>query len=67
MGIPYGLSIRTPLNHGEARDAIIASLKQEGFGVLPKSRCEPPLSGLDIAALTDHDADQQRTEKGCCG
>jgi len=30
----YGFSTRTALNYEEAREAVIASLKQEGFGVL---------------------------------
>ena len=34
MDTPYGFSIRTRLAYEQARDAIIASLKQEGFGVL---------------------------------
>ena len=34
MDTPYGLSTRTTLAYEEAREAIIASLKQEGFGVL---------------------------------
>ena len=31
---PYGISTHTKLNYEEAREAIIAALKQEGFGVL---------------------------------
>ncbi len=34
MDTPYGISIRTTLEYPQAREAIIASLKQEGFGVL---------------------------------
>jgi len=34
MDTSYGLSTRTTLAYEEAREAIIASLKQEGFGVL---------------------------------
>jgi uncharacterized protein (DUF302 family) len=34
MNTPYGISIHTTLGHAEAREAVIASLKQEGFGVL---------------------------------
>jgi len=34
MDTPYGLSTRTTLDYEAAREAIIASLKQEGFGVL---------------------------------
>lgn len=34
MNVPYGISIHTTLTYEAARDAIIASLKQEGFGVL---------------------------------
>jgi uncharacterized protein (DUF302 family) len=34
MDTPYGLSIRTTLGYQAARQAVIASLKQEGFGVL---------------------------------
>ena len=34
MDTPYGFSTRTTLNYEAAREAIIASLKQEGFGVL---------------------------------
>ncbi len=34
MDTPYGFSRRTTLDYEAAREAIIASLKQEGFGVL---------------------------------
>ena len=34
MDTAYGFSTRTSLNYEEAREAVIASLKQEGFGVL---------------------------------
>jgi uncharacterized protein (DUF302 family) len=34
MDTTYGFSTRTALNYEEAREAVIASLKQEGFGVL---------------------------------
>ena len=34
MDTPYGISTRTTLDYAAAREAIIASLKQEGFGVL---------------------------------
>ena len=34
MDTSYGLSTRTTLAYEEAREAIIAALKQEGFGVL---------------------------------
>ena len=34
MDTPYGFSTRTTLDYPAAREAIIASLKQEGFGVL---------------------------------
>jgi uncharacterized protein (DUF302 family) len=34
MDTPYGISTHTKLNYEEAREAIIAALKQEGFGVL---------------------------------
>lgn len=34
MDTPYGFSMSTTLAYEEAREAIIASLKQEGFGVL---------------------------------
>jgi uncharacterized protein (DUF302 family) len=34
MNTPYGISIHTTLGYAEARGAVIASLKQEGFGVL---------------------------------
>ena len=34
MDTAYGFSTRTALNYEEAREAVIASLKQEGFGVL---------------------------------
>jgi uncharacterized protein (DUF302 family) len=34
MDTTYGFSTHTALNYEEAREAVIASLKQEGFGVL---------------------------------
>jgi uncharacterized protein (DUF302 family) len=34
MDTPYGISAHTTLSYAEAREAIIAALKQEGFGVL---------------------------------
>lgn len=34
MDTPYGMSVHTTLNYEQAREAIIAALKQEGFGVL---------------------------------
>src|SRR5512137_13982 len=34
MNTPYGISTHTTLDYSQAREAIIASLKQEGFGVL---------------------------------
>ena len=34
MDTPYGFSTHTTLAYEEAREAIVASLRQEGFGVL---------------------------------